>query len=364
MYHNLPKHFRNSHYSFTDSSPQFQIKLYNSVSSVLRWAKMHNVYADDVVLDWRPLLALVEEVYIGDDENSQPSLSSSAVDIPLRSSFVSMLHSLRHYYGPQAGEDILALLTPDLEQVSNTRAFRALALMLVFLPSRLLPGTYDRLLPQWVEIWQRVDRCPDWDSAWLTLFCRARKQAESFPWEDYIPFFYTHLLSSFSIPLGMASAPENREFPPRYRFLFSGGSHLLRFRRPAKLIIFLLGRGATVEADVVVRPDLPNAAEGQVSTPVRVSQGTKHLMVLFSSIRTYFNPSNAGMWTEELAYFLTLLSYNLAKRLGFQLADEHYGCGMLPWRPLEPSEVTAVVKTMVPLAHQNLYSKKIAAISR
>jgi len=341
-----------------------QVKVYNIVSSVLRWAKSHNVYAADVVLDWRPLLALLEGVYIGDDENTRASFRGGNLDYNMRTSFTSMLHALRHYYGADAAEEILEVLMPELEQVSNTRAFRALGLLLSFLPSRLAPGTYDRYLLKWIEIWQRVDRCPDWDAAWLTLFCRARKQTESFPWEDHIPLFYTHVLSSFSIPLGMASPPEYREFPSRYRFLISASTSYVRLRRPAKLIIFLLGRGPTVMADVVVRPDLPNAAEGEVSTPFSVSSGTKHLMVLFSSIRSYFHPSNPGLWTEELAYFLTLLSYNLAKRLGFQMADEDYDGVMSPFRPLEPKEVSAVVQTLVPLAHMILYSKRISAASR
>lgn len=179
-----------------------------------------------------------------------------------------------------------------------------------------------------------------------------------------MPIFFTYLLSVFSLPLGQGAAPELRAFPPRLRCLFQPTpiphNRLLLL---SKLVVFFLSRGGDTTVDVVLRPHLPNAAAGEeASQPVPCSVGTRHVILLLSSIRTYFNPSNSGRHSEELAVFLGFISSALARRVGWERADADYAVPPNPQRPpLADHDVDALVGAMLPLVHMSLYSKSMSA---
>ncbi len=248
---------------------------------------------------------------------------------------------------------------------------QSLLILVGLLPTRLPEGLYDELMPQWMRAWQTIDNCPEWDLLWLRLFCRARKYTRRFDWAAHIPHLSTYLLSTFSLPLGSVPGPEQKRFPSRFRALFQPPiQHYNRLLLLSKLVVFLLGQGGDTAVDVPLRPTPPNPEEGEDFRPVPCSGAAKHLLLLLSSLRTFFYPSNAGQWSDELGVFLSYLSGALARRVGWQEADADYGYtggdgdgGEVPIPPLPERDATAVVEGILPLAHNCLYSKRGAAVA-
>lgn len=246
---------------------------------------------------------------------------------------------------------------------------QSLLLLVALLPTRLPEGMYDELMPQWVRAWMTIDNCPEWDLLWLRLFCRARKYTRRFDWVAHIPHFMSYLLCTFSLPLGSVPGPEQKRLPSRFRALFQPPiQHYNRLLLLSKLVVFFLGQGGDATVDVPLRPTPPNPEEGEAFGPVPCSGAARHLVLLLSQLRTYYNPSNSGQWSDELGVFLSYLSGAVARRVGWQAADRDYGYaggdgGEVAIPALPDRDVTAVVEAILPLAHQSLYSKRSAAIA-
>lgn len=104
------------------------------------------------------------------EETPTPFTSSQSLYFSLRSSYISALHHLRHYYSPTSTTLLLHTLTPDLEAISLIQAGQSLLLLVGLLPTKLDATTtspdgvsvcvYDQVMPHWMKIWQSIDNCP------------------------------------------------------------------------------------------------------------------------------------------------------------------------------------------------------------
>ncbi|CAM9529085.1 unnamed protein product, partial [Hapterophycus canaliculatus] len=199
--------------------------------------------------------------------------------------------------------------------------------------------------PCFSSLWGQVDHCPAWDGAWLTILCRARKSTSAaFDWTPYMADIYSFARASIHTPVSMGdagSAPLMRGRPVAYQYQSFGPS---ASRRPAamlkklsKLMVFLLGKGGPPEQRTV-------------------SPGALYLLSLFRGLRTFFHPSNGGLWTTELGLVVNYVLKGLASRVGGEGVLRELG------RPPSAGELSRddaglVADLLLPLVLEMVYSK-------
>mmetsp|Transcript_13477 Transcript_13477/g.20082 ORF Transcript_13477/g.20082 Transcript_13477/m.20082 type:complete len:2221 (-) Transcript_13477:217-6879(-) len=265
-----------------------------------------------------------------------------------------------------------------LYHTHSNSCFRAVIILYLFQPSRCTSKFYLEVMPFWMESWNSVDRCPEFDFLWLVMFCRARKYVEpgSYDWGPLRRRLLTQCGYWLQIPVGgvsadksfpRASLPRSRGFPARLKsFVGSGSSYqegIDFVSKVSKLVVFTVGKD---DNSSMVSSELGSAAGGEGS----MSSGAKDILRFLSFVAPYFNPSNSGPWTFPLGALLHYLSYELCHRIGttagvrvleqshpklaknLQLAEPYLACMEIPSR-----EIVGILDALLPLCQQALYSK-------
>ncbi len=229
------------------------------------------------------------------------------------------------------------------------------------------------------SLWGQVDHCPAWDGAWLTLLCRARKNASTdFDWTPYMADIYSFARASIHTPVSVGdagSAPlmRGRRVAYQYQSFGPSASRLpgVRLNKVSKLMVFLLGKGGQAElvrvSDVAIVPPAGQSIGGQggdggdssssSSRQRTVSPGALNLLSLFRSLRTYFHPSNGGRWSLEMGLMANYVLRALASRVGTESVVREDGLPSPPTGSLTPDDAGLVVDALLPLVLEMVYSK-------
>lgn len=265
--------------------------------------------------------------------------------------------------------EVWEMVANDVLFHSHTHAcYRGAIILYLFQPSRCSSAYYQLVLPLWWKAWTNIDRCPEYDFLWLTLYCRARKYVspDSYDWSPIRQRLLTHCQYWLQLPIGGTSldktfprvgSPRSRSCPPRLK-VFAGANSSYEegidfVAKVAKLLVSSLGTGKMIKNE-----------NGEIA------EGTNDILRFLSFVTPYFNPSNLGSWTFALGALLHYFAYELSCRLGAaeahkRLANSHPTlfkavraakpgtlCDQVP-----PGEIVYILDSLLPLCKQALYSK-------
>ncbi len=140
--------------------------------------------------------------------------------------------------------------------------------------------------------------------------------------------------------------------------------------KTAKMLIGLLGWGeedSAPESDIVTPFNIPSdefKEDKEVGFAVvgnrgiqgdRLSGAAVLFLRLIKSFRTLFHPSNLGSWSNSLGSFIAWYTMYLARRIGYE--REQGGRGMGGGPALSRADVLAIVREILPVSKQLLYTK-------
>ena len=281
-----------------------------------------------LTLDWRPFYDLLKSRYVT-PKVTPTSTASTSVDSTFRASVITFLSRARRYFDPAAGPAIVEELRSDLTLLQSRRCFVAATLLVLFLPSNLTKNPW---VDDWMQIWDWVHHCRDWDGVWFTLVARAAKHAVQTPsqWLARLPTIFSRILESFCLPVGKKGAPPSAQLPGEATSLLPGTFFQSSGGKKAKVVGYLLGVGGTSQ-------------EGTLG----------HLRRLLTAVSTYFHPSNQGQWGGQLGRFVLSLAGAFARRVGHERGSEGSRAKHMP-----ESVRAGFVDALLPVLQQALYSRQ------
>mmetsp|Transcript_19652 Transcript_19652/g.55518 ORF Transcript_19652/g.55518 Transcript_19652/m.55518 type:complete len:2329 (-) Transcript_19652:33-7019(-) len=342
-----------------------------------------------LIIHWKVLLTMLLRTapYLNERKTGTAPTSSNTRQNTILKRTVHLIRDARHFFeqgirpsNASAGsvsastsipidstaQQIWEMVRTDIMYHSHTHAsYRSLVIFYLFQPTRCSPGFYLNVLPDWLESWSNIDRCPEIDFLWLALFCRARKHLpHDYDWGPIRRRLLTHAQYWLLLPIGGAaldksfprvSAPRSRSCSARLKALTGSSSSYEEgidfVAKVTKLLTIGLGTGRIRDED-------------------GVSEGTADVLRFLSFVTPYFNPSNIGTWTFTLGAFLHYFSYELCCRVGttssMRCFEESNPNLYQALRNVEPSlvgtkipsnELVLLLDMLLPLCQQSLYSK-------
>lgn len=330
-----------------------------------------------MILHWKPFLRMLLRTAPYLDESSHSNLvkdSNSRTNTIIKRT-VQLIRDARHFFEqgvrPEGHEKpdlvdhtskaIWEMVEADVLHGSASNAcFRGTIMLYLFFPARSSEDFYLSILPKWWDAWTNIDRCPEYDFLWLSLFCRARKMTTKYDWTSIRKRLLTLSQYWLRLPIGggsldksfpRAGNPRHRSFPSRLKpFIGSVSSYnegVQLVTKVCKLLVASIGGGA---------------GNG-------TSEGTKDVLRFFAFVAPYFNPSNIGQWTFALGACLHNFSYEFCCRVGaiaghevlmktHPQAVEAFGRVQQFYQTTIPhAEIAMIIDAMLPLCKQALYSK-------
>ena len=267
------------------------------------------------------------------------STASEGLVSGLLKSVVSLLHIARHHINEDDAEDIVKTALVKLTDSRTQYCYEGLAMLVTCLPSDF--KSYDQYLPDFVRIWSTVEHNPEWDSCWITILCRARKYAVSFPWEKMTGMLTVKLRWLFALPAVKGKSPRASGFPIYYsRLLSTAGTDYrnLCITKITKFLYLQAFQGPLVLCQPLTTtpPTLPPSAEAMqfpgLNAAATVHQGMANLALFLQTLRPYFYPSNAGVWSPHIACMINTLVAEMSRHVCKCLVNNLYVDVSLPKR--------------------------------
>ncbi|KAF8058035.1 proteasome activator subunit 4 [Scenedesmus sp. PABB004] len=438
----------------TADDVEVQVRVCELLNHVLR----HHRHAQHLglALPWRPLFEMLQRLY----DSPPPQLKGTFLEHVQQSTLFTAVARARRFFAPGAAAEVWGLLRPALVHgdpmaasthlvrpraasararaagggasreptrrrsparalahaapppASAPRARQALGWLVLFFPTKQLPGvepaTARGWAAEWLGVWGRLVNCSYWDTHWMYLVARAAKDdwRGVVDWAPHVPALFTHVLAAFKVPVGTATAgcPSTIGAPHRAAQLF--GTKLDQVddqaKSAAKLVVHLLkqphpraaapqpgaavaapsaapaaaggaeglaralslglgppGGGGGVSAHGVLRsgggaePGPAGAAAGLAMSPA-VAAAADALDALVQLLEQFCHPSNTGAWSGDLAVFLRHGVHYFMKLLGRQ-------CGLAGWpgeAVVPDAAARRYVRAAVKLAARGQFSKR------
>lgn len=349
-----------------------------------------------MILHWKALLRTLLRTapYLDERQCSNTVSDSSYRQSTVLKRTVQLIRDARHFFDQgirpptddgrrptdvvvdRTAREVWEMVQTDIQYHSHTHAcYRGTILLYLFQPARCSPEYYGELLPTWLECWNNIDRCPEYDFLWLALFGRARKHVRSYDWGPIRRRLLTLSQYWLQLPIGgtsldktfpRTSNPRSRSCPARLKIFTGVGSSYEEgidfVAKVVKLLVSSLGTGNPVQQQTEAGTQDPSAPT--------ISEGTLDVLRFLSFATPYFNPSNLGSWTFTLGAFLHYFAYELNCRIGAAagmdaLASKYPGLveAVNEVQPgsssqdIPPHEVVALLDALLPLCQQAIYSK-------
>ncbi|XP_062859085.1 proteasome activator complex subunit 4B isoform X2 [Trichomycterus rosablanca] len=233
---------------------------------------------DDLELPWRPLYELYEKILYSKTEHLGLNWFPNSVENVLK----TLVKSCRPYFPKSATQEMLDEWRPLLCPFDVTMQ-KAISYFELFLPTIMPPELHHKGFNLWFDemmsLWVSVQNLPSWEGNLVNLFARlANDNIGYINWDPYIPKIFTRILRSFNLPVGTSQM-----MVPKYLTNSYDIGHVVLW------ISSMLG-GAQ-------------------------NQAQKQLNGLFSSIASFYHPSNNGRWLVKLMKLLQRLPASVVRRL-------------------------------------------------
>jgi hypothetical protein len=290
-------------------------------------------------IDWHQLYDLLTRTYFHTDLVTP--LCGAHIMKKHKAAVIGFISTARKFFSAESADELFQTILPQLRNVDNLLAFKAQGELALLLPGKL--ALKHEHITASLEIWAKVDHCPDWECNWFTIMARISNSTPSFDWQPHVPFMLSRVQRLFNLPCGKHGRPQHRGLPGELSVLWAGKSkrrYHPAAKKSAKLIVSLLGGAANEEG--------------------KVSSTMVELRRLISSCATFFHPSSHGDWSSVLGAFIGNICAYTAKRKGRASAVEEASCAMQ--MPMPQEEEEAVVRLVLPLVRQGLYSKDEAVV--
>uniref|UniRef100_A0A8C1Y8U8 Proteasome activator subunit 4b n=1 Tax=Cyprinus carpio TaxID=7962 RepID=A0A8C1Y8U8_CYPCA len=232
----------------------------------------------DLELPWRPLYDLYESILYSKTEHLGLNWFPNSVENVLK----TLVKSCRLYFPESATQEMLDEWRPLLCPFDVTMQ-KAIGYFELFLPTIMPPEQHHKGFKLWfdemMDLWVSVQNLPAWEGNLVNLFARlANDNIGYVNWDPYIPKIFTRILRSFNLPVGTSQM-----VIPRYLTNSYDIGHVVLW------ISSMLG-----------------GPQNQVQ---------KQLNGLFSSIASFYHPSNNGRWLMKLMKLLQRLPASVVRRL-------------------------------------------------
>ncbi|RWS28736.1 proteasome activator complex subunit-like protein [Leptotrombidium deliense] len=281
--------------------------------------KKHELLSpDDLVIQWRPLYDLYTNMFY----NSKETYGLHIVPDNFEFTFKLFLRKARLYFPLTATREILDELKPLLCVYNNYSISKATTLLNLFLPTLLKPEDHDNGFKLWFDdllaLWDTSQNNTQWETSLICLFSQLAKDNIGYiNWDPYIPKIFTHLLRSYNLVGGARKVEIHRSF---------------NISASCTWIISMLGGPSTLAMD--------------------------HVAKLFTTLESYYHPSNNGKWNSKLSKFLASLPYELINRLHVERYKKHH------WEPQIPNDyklteqhITQFVNILKPIILIHMFSR-------
>uniref|UniRef100_A0A673FRQ3 Proteasome activator complex subunit 4B-like n=1 Tax=Sinocyclocheilus rhinocerous TaxID=307959 RepID=A0A673FRQ3_9TELE len=260
--------------------PKLDISMMQSFARLLinLLKKKELLSRDDLELPWRPLYDLYESILYSKTEHLGLNWFPNSVENVLK----TLVKSCRLYFPESATQEMLDEWRPLLCPFDVTMQ-KAISYFELFLPTIMPPEQHHKGFKLWfddmMDLWVSVQNLPAWEGNLVNLFARlANDNIGYVNWDPYIPKIFTRVLRSFNLPVGTSQM-----IVPRYLSNSYDIGHVVLW------ISSMLG-----------------GPQNQVQ---------KQLNGLFSSIASFYHPSNNGRWLMKLMKLLQRLPASVVRRL-------------------------------------------------
>ncbi|KAL7869287.1 hypothetical protein AOLI_G00132750 [Acnodon oligacanthus] len=278
--------------------PKLDISMMQSFARLLinLLKKKELLSRDDLELPWRPLYELYEKILYSKTEHlglnwfpnyrAEASPKQKMLNYMRKRSVENVLKTLvkscRLYFPESATQEMLDEWRPLLCPFDVTMQ-KAISYFELFLPTIMPPEQHHKGFKLWFDelmgLWVSVQNLPSWEGNLVNLFARlANDNIGYVNWDLYIPKIFTRILRSFNLPVGTSQM-----VVPRYLTNSYDIGHVVLW------ISSMLG-GPQNQAQI-------------------------QLNGLFSSIASFYHPSNNGRWLMKLMKLLQRLPASVVRRL-------------------------------------------------
>ncbi|XP_012728979.2 proteasome activator complex subunit 4B isoform X3 [Fundulus heteroclitus] len=276
---------------------------------------------DDLQLPWRPLYELYERIIYSKTEHLGLVWFPNSVDHILK----ALIKSCRLYFPAPSTREMLDEWRPLL-CVFDVAMQKGISNMELFLPTIMPPEEHSQGFQLWFDelmnLWMSVQNQPSWEGHLVNLFARlANDNIGYVDWTPYIPTIFTRILRSLNLPVGV-----NQMVAPRY---------LINSYDVGYLVLWI------------------TALLGGPGNPAQ-----KELTCLFSSIASFYHPSNHGRWQSRLMRLLQRLPASVVRRVH---RERHAGPSWITVVPecqrLTDADLQAFTRSLTGAALLAMFSK-------
>eukprot|EP00004_Rigifila_ramosa_P022879 TRINITY_DN6345_c0_g1_i1.p1 TRINITY_DN6345_c0_g1~~TRINITY_DN6345_c0_g1_i1.p1 ORF type:complete len:1718 (+),score=384.96 TRINITY_DN6345_c0_g1_i1:405-5156(+) len=247
-----------------------------------------------------------------------------------------LLKKSRPYFEPNASRDICELLFPRLREPDRLSVFQAQWLLVALLPVN--SPAFREWWPQTIAMWGWLDNSEEWKALWAVLHARtAQYWSAEIDWARYLPTLMTHVYDLLDMPVGTTKeAPKaTRAYPREMSAFFSTehhGSERVSINACGKMLVAALS-----------------------DAPLALSQ----LNRLFSTLASFFHPSNDGPWSVRIGLLLESIARYALKRRSLEINPKKsplHASG-LSNPPVASDTYDQLAALLLPVALQAIYSR-------
>ncbi|CAM2708912.1 unnamed protein product [Rotaria socialis] len=230
---------------------------------------------NDLTINWRTLCRWAE--FIISCHDSTYALVTLPKNFELQ--MFLCVRNCSPYFSEKATQEILDEIRPQICHIDSSSMHDAVKILESFLPVNLPPSLHSQGFQLWLselfDIWQSVYNNTPWEIRLIQLFARvAWHNIGYIDWEPWLAKIFTRFLRGFSLPIGTMA------------LLTTKNSHCVP--DVSRWVIAMIGNGSSC---------------------------LEYLRDLFIAIKSFYYPSNTGVFQKRLVDFVLNLARYFVERI-------------------------------------------------